>query len=90
MFSYVEGEGEKSPLVEAEGVNAGGPVDRGARPGEGADAASADESEESRSGNDQPQPSAEGQGQGELLSRPGSANGLTSPGPGQEFSAGEG
>lgn len=90
MFSHVEGDGDKSPLVEAEGVNAGGPVDRGAPPSEGAGAASADAPDEVPPGGDQPHPAGEGQGQGELLSRPGSANGLTSPGPGQEFSAGEG
>lgn len=90
MFSYVEGDGDKSPLVEPEGVNAGPPVDRGAPPVEGAEVASADASEEVRPGGDQPQPAGEGQGQGELLSRPGSANGLTRSGPGQEFSAEEG
>lgn len=89
MSSNVEGDGEKSALVEPEGVNAGGPVDRGPSPAErgGPPAAGSDGPQADPDG---PGPGAEGQGDGELLSGPGSDNGITRPGPGQETSAGEG
>ncbi len=69
-------------LVEPEGVNAGIPVDGGAAVAE------------SESGGGPPgygqNSDRLGQGQGEMLSRPGSENGRTDRGPGQEMSASEG
>ena len=82
MSSYDESDGDKGALVEPEGVNAGGPVDEGASP--------ADPPPISGEDHEEPRPEGEGQGQGELLSGPGSDNGLTRPGPGQELSAQEG
>lgn len=71
-------------LVEPEGVNAGSTVDGGPDPAAGAPSRS------DRSGSEDPEPDDQGQGNGELLSDPGSDNGVTGAGPGQEMSAGEG
>jgi len=87
MSSHVPGDSDQGPLVEPEGVNAGGPVDRGAPPAAGRDAAGGAGDEANGDG---PEKDEQGQGQGGLLSRAGSDNGLTRPGPGQELSAEEG
>lgn len=89
MSSYGEGDGDSGALVEPEGVNAGSPVDDGPPPAEESGRSGTDQAE-GAADRDGPRPNGEGQGQGEMLSRPGSANGLTRPGPGQEFSAEEG
>lgn len=88
MSSNVERDGDPAPLVEPEGVNAGGPVDQGAGPAGGSpvEAARRDATGE----RDVPEQDDQGQGEGELLSRPGAHNGVTRRGPGQELSAEEG
>lgn len=74
-------------LVEPEGVNAGGPIDKGPAPEEPAepDPAGGRAGERKTPAHD---PVAKDGG--ELLSRPGSGNGLNSSGPGQEMSVAEG
>ncbi len=73
--------------MEPEGVNAGPPVDGGRPPAEPDEHKPAGPHDPGR---DTPVADPEGQGGGEMLSRPGSDNGLTRRGPGQEMSAGEG
>ncbi len=73
--------------MEPEGVNAGPPVDGGRPPAPPDEDQMAVRHDPAR---DTPAAEPEGQGSGEMLSRPGSDNGLTQRGPGQEMSAGEG